>query len=118
MKTKHRPLTGVRALALGGLCAMGMGFQARAARADEPATAEQAAATAQHYRERADAFRAWGGGAAYKTGLVQRNEAQEIRYSALASELSGAEYCAPAPAASATERPEKPDERFEIPATP
>ena len=117
MKTKDQPLTGLRALVLGGLCAMGMGLQPRAARADEPLTAEQAAATAQHYRERADAFRAWGGGAAYKTGLVQRAEAQEIRYSALAGELAGAEYCPPAPAAPG-ERPEKPDVRFEIPATP
>jgi len=117
MKTKDRPLTGLRALVLGGLCAMGMGFQPRAARADEPATADQAAAMAQHYRDRADAFRAWGGGAAYKTGLVQRAEAQEIRYGALASELAGTEYCPPAQAAPAA-RPEKPDERFEVPATP
>ncbi len=69
-----------------GMLALLIGLPARAARADTPANAEEAQALAQHYQAKAERGRAQAG-AAYKTGEVQRAEAQEAKYSTLAENL-------------------------------
>ncbi len=51
-------------------------------------TPEAAEARAQHYRELAVRYRAFGG-VGYKAGLVQRAEAEAAKYTALAIELRG-----------------------------
>ena len=55
--------------------------------ADEPATADEAAARAQAAQEQADQYRQFGA-VAYKTGLVQRAEADVNRYCDKAEELA------------------------------
>jgi len=72
------------ALAAGVLLA---GRPARAALASEPATAADAAACAQKARDQAEAYRAMGG-TGYKTGLVQRAEADAVRYDAMAAPVA------------------------------
>ena len=69
---------------LGGLLLAGPG---RAALADEPATPAEADAMAQAAEQQADQYRQLGG-VAYKTGLVQRAEADATRYSGMAEEMS------------------------------
>lgn len=71
-------------LLLGGFLLAG---PARAAVADEPATAADADAMAQAAEQQADQYRQLGG-VAYKTGLVQRAEADATRYSSMAEEMS------------------------------
>ena len=69
------------------------------ASATEPATAAEAQQMAQESQARADQYRAMGG-TGYKTGLVQREEADAARYSALADQM----------AATADETPATPDQ--------
>ena len=71
-------------LALGALL---VGLPATAALAAEPTTASEAQAMAQHSREQADYYRTLGG-VGYKSGLVQRAEADTAKYSALAERLA------------------------------
>jgi hypothetical protein len=52
----------------------------------EATTAESADAMAQHYREQAAHYRSLGG-VGWKTGLVQRADADAARYAALAEQL-------------------------------
>jgi hypothetical protein len=58
-----------------------------ASRADEPMTANQAQLAAQDARDQAEHFRQLGG-VGYKTGLVQRADADAARYDAKALELA------------------------------
>jgi hypothetical protein len=60
---------------------------ARALAAAEPTTAAEAQVMALHYRDQAQRYRALGG-PAYKTGMLQRAEADAARYDALAAELA------------------------------
>lgn len=69
-----------------GLGALLISLPATAALAAEPMTAPEAQAMAQHASERADYYRGLGG-VGYKTGLVQRAEAEAAKYSALAEQL-------------------------------
>jgi hypothetical protein len=71
-------------LLLGGFLLLG---PARAARADEPSTPAEADAMAAAAAQQADQYRQLGG-VAYKTGLVQRAEADANRYSSMADEMS------------------------------
>src|SRR5947207_7353237 len=54
----------------------------------EPATTAEARQSARESQARAEQYRAMGG-IGYKTGLVQREEAEAARYAALADELDG-----------------------------
>jgi len=85
MTTKTKSISRYLVVALGGLL---LGLPATRALAAEPTTASEAQAMAQHYREQADHDRALGG-VGYKTGMVQRAEADAAKYSALAERLSG-----------------------------
>jgi hypothetical protein len=77
-------LTRLSATALGALL---IGLPAGAARADEPSTAAEARQMAAQATDRAAQYREMGGGAAYKTGLVQRAELEAATYTARAEEL-------------------------------
>lgn len=90
--TKYVRLGG---LLLGGLVLIG---PARSSRADEPATAVEADEMAQAAQQRADQYRELGG-VAYKTGLVQRAEADATRYSSMAEEMSAPEVTVTSPEA-------------------
>jgi len=85
MTTRKKSISRLSVLALG---ASFVGLPATAALAAEPTTAPEAQAMAQQYREQADHYRALGG-VGYKTGLVQRAEADAATYSALAEQLAG-----------------------------
>src|SRR6187402_2573329 len=91
MTTRKKSISRLSVLALG---ASFVGLPATAALAAEPTTAPEAQAMAQQYREQADHYRALGG-VGYKTGLVQRAEADAATYSALAERL-GAPVATPA----------------------
>lgn len=82
--TTKKSISRYLVLALGALL---VGLPTTRALAAEPATASEAQAMAQQYREQADHYRALGG-VGYKTGLVQRAEADAAKYSALAEQLS------------------------------
>ena len=92
MTTKNKSLVRLSVLVLGALL---VGLPATAALAAEPTTAPEAQAMAQHHREQADHYRALGG-VGYKTGLVQRAEADAAKYSALAEQLSAPAVAMPA----------------------
>ena len=83
------------ALAVGTLL---IGSAASAAET-EPATTAQARQMAQESQARAEQYRAMGG-TGYKTGLVQREEADAARYSAMADQME----------ATADETPPTPDQ--------
>jgi len=83
MTTKRKSIVRLSVLALGALL-LGSPVAARAA---EPTTAQEAASMAQHYQDQAAHYRALGG-VGYKTGLVQRADADAAKYSALAEQLS------------------------------
>jgi hypothetical protein len=83
MTTRKKSISRLSVLALG---ASFVGLPATAALAAEPTTAPEAQAMAQQYREQADHYRALGG-VGYKTGLVQRAEADAATHSALAERL-------------------------------
>jgi hypothetical protein len=75
------------ALAAGALL---LGIPTRAFSASEPATSAEARQMAQDSLVRAEQFRELGG-VAYKNGLVQREEANAARYTALADQLEATE---------------------------
>jgi hypothetical protein len=83
MTTNGKSITRLTVWALGTLL---VGVPGRAALAAEPATAGEAEAAAQHSRELAVHYRQLGG-VGYKTGLVQRADADATRFSALAEQL-------------------------------
>jgi hypothetical protein len=75
------------ALAAGALL---IGLPGRAAFAAQPATADEARAMAAQCGEQAAQLRASAAaGAAFKAGLIQRDEACAARYTALADQLAG-----------------------------
>jgi hypothetical protein len=98
MKTK-KTFSVVSRVVLGALL---VGAPTSAAFAGEPevTTAESAAAMAQHYREQADHYRSLGG-VGWKTGLVQRADADAAKYAALAEQLRAPATAAPARSAEA-----------------
>jgi hypothetical protein len=73
--------------AIPGLVALLMGAPVAAARATQPLTAEQAQVQAMRYGMQAAHLRKLGG-VAYKSGEVQRAEAQQAKYTAMAEELA------------------------------
>jgi hypothetical protein len=73
--------------AIPGLVAFLVGAPVALARADQPVTAEQAQVQSMRYGIEAAKLRKLDG-AAYKTGEVQRAEAQQAKYAALAERLS------------------------------
>ena len=91
MATKNKSISRLTVLALGALL---VGLPATAALAAEPTTASDAQAISQHYRDQADHYRALGG-VGYKTGLVQRADADAARYSALAEQLAAPAVATP-----------------------
>jgi len=97
MTIKNNPISRLSVLVLGALL---VGLPATAALAAEPTTAPEAQAMAQKYREQADHYRAFGG-VGYKSGIVQRAEADAAKYSALAEQLAMPTVATPAPSAQA-----------------
>jgi hypothetical protein len=95
MTTKSESISRSLVLALGMLV---VGLPTTRALAAQPTTVSEAQAVAQQYREQADHYRALGA-VAYKTGLVQRAEADAAKYAALVEQLS-------TPAAVTTRSPE------------
>ena len=85
MKTKKKTISILARVVLGALL---VGVPTSVAFAGEQAvtTAESADAMAQHYRERAAHYRLLGG-VGWKTGLVQRADADAAKYTALAEQL-------------------------------
>jgi hypothetical protein len=73
--------------AIPGLVAFLMGAPLAAARADQPMTPEQAQVKSMRYGIEAAQLRKLDG-EAYKSGQVQRAEAQQAKYAALAGQLS------------------------------
>jgi hypothetical protein len=93
MNTTTKSLSGLGIVALTALL---VGSSARPARAaGEPTTAAEAQAQAQHYSDLAARYRALGGGPAYKTGVVQRAEADAAEYAASAEQLAAPPAAAP-----------------------
>ena len=90
MTTKSKSIVRFSVLALGALL---VGLPA-AARAAEPTTAQEATSMAQHYQDQAAHYRALGG-VGYKTGLVQRAEADAANYSALSDQLAAPAVATP-----------------------
>ena len=82
MTTKNKSKVRLSVIALGAVL-IGLPVAARAA---EPTTSSEADAMAQQYRDQAARFRAMGG-VGYKTGQVQRAEADAAKYAALAEQL-------------------------------
>jgi hypothetical protein len=85
MTTKRKSISVLSRVVLGALL---VGAPATAAFASEAdvTTAESADAMAQHYRDQAEHYKVLGG-VGYKTGLVQRAEADAARYAAQAEQL-------------------------------
>ena len=84
--------------AIPGMVALLIGLPV-AARADRPATVDEAQARAQHYEARAEQARAFGS-PAYKHGQVQRAEAQQEKYEAMAEQMAAPlVWTAPSPMA-------------------
>jgi hypothetical protein len=73
--------------AIPGLVAFLIGAPVAAARAHQPMTPEQAQVQSMRYGVEAAHLRKLGG-VAYKTGEVQRAEAQQAKYAAMATQLS------------------------------
>ena len=90
MTTSKKSIVRLSVLGLGALL---VGLPA-AARAAEPTTAQEATSMAQRHQDQAAHFRALGG-VGYKTGLVQRAEADAAKYSALAEQLSAPAVATP-----------------------
>ena len=72
--------------AIPGMVALLIGLPV-AARANRPETVDEAQARAQHYEARADHARALGA-VAYKHGQLQRAEAQQAKYQAMAEQMA------------------------------
>jgi hypothetical protein len=85
-----------------------VGLPVTSALAGEPTTADEARAAAERSQARADHYDALGG-VGYKTGLVQRSEAEARRYSALADELA-----TPTPARVPTLAEQRVDRQLEL----
>ena len=87
MKTK-KTISVLSRVVLGALGALLVGVPTSVAFAGEQAvtTAESADAMAQHYREQAAHYRSLGG-VGWKSGLVQRADADAAKYAALAEQL-------------------------------
>lgn len=85
-KTSYLSVLASSALAAGALL---IGSPGRAA-ATEPTTAAEAQQMAQESATRAEQYKAMGG-SGYKTGLVQREEADAARYQARADQLAAEE---------------------------
>ena len=83
MTTKNKSIARLSVFVLGALL---VGASGKAARAAEPTTADEAAAAAQHSSELAARYRQLGG-VGYKSGLVQRADADAARYATLAEQL-------------------------------
>jgi hypothetical protein len=83
MNTNGKSIIRLSIWALGALL---IGVPGTAALAAEPTTAGEAEAAAQHSRDLAAQYRQLGG-VGYKTGLVQRADADATRFSALAEQL-------------------------------
>ena len=83
MKTKKT--LSILSVALGALL-IGAPTSVAFAGESEVTTAESADAMAQHYREKAAHYRSLGG-VGWKTGLVQRADADAAKYTALAEQL-------------------------------
>jgi len=82
MTTKNKSKVRVCVIALGAFL-IGLPVAARAA---EPTSSSEADAMAQQFRDQAAHYRAMGG-VGYKSGLVQRAEADAAKYAALAEQL-------------------------------
>lgn len=89
MVTKKRFLTMVSSMLLGAL-PLGTRAFAQSSAADDPTSAAAAAATAQQYRDQANWLKQQGG-LGYKTGLVQRAEADAAKYDDIAAGLRAPE---------------------------
>lgn len=96
MATKNKSIVRLSVIALGALL-VGLPVAARAA---EPTTSSEADAMAQQYRDQAARFRAMGG-VGYKTGQVQRAEADAAKYAALAEQLRAPVAVQPQPSPEA-----------------
>ena len=72
--------------AIPGMVALLIGLPV-AARANRPETVDEAQARAQHYEARAEHARALGA-VAYKHGQLQRAEAQQAKYQAMAEQMA------------------------------
>jgi hypothetical protein len=83
MNTNGKSIIRLSVWALGALL---IGVPGTAALAAEPTTASEAEAAAQHSRDLAAQYRQLGG-VGYKTGLVQRADADAARFGALAEQL-------------------------------
>lgn len=79
--------TSIARRAIPGLVALLIGAPVALARTNQPMTPEQAQVQAMRYGNRATHLRTLGG-VAYKSGEVQRAEAQQAKYTALAEELA------------------------------
>ena len=89
MATKKRLFSMISSLLLGAV-PLGARAFAQSAAADDPTSAAAADATAQQYRDEADWLKSLGG-VGYKTGLVQRAEANAAKYDADAAALRAPE---------------------------
>jgi len=94
MTSKKNSISIIARVVLGALL---VGTPVTAAFAGEPevSTAASAEARAQHYREQAAHYRALGG-VSYKSGLVQRAEADAAKYTVVAERLRTPDVAAPA----------------------
>ena len=89
MATKKRLFSMISSLLLGAV-PLGARAFAQSAAADDPTSAAAADATAQQYRDEADWLKSLGG-VGYKTGLVERAEANAAKYDADAAALRAPE---------------------------
>jgi hypothetical protein len=93
MKTK-KTISVLARIVLGALL-VGVPTSAAFAGESQVTTAESADAMAQHYREQAAHYRGFGG-VGWKTGLVQRADADAAKYAALAEKLRAPTVTTPA----------------------
>jgi hypothetical protein len=93
MATQRRFLSLVSSLVLGAL-PLGARALAAATSADDPTSAAAADETAAQYRAQAEQYKAMGG-TGYKTGLVQRAEADAAKYQAQADAMRSPEPAPP-----------------------
>jgi hypothetical protein len=93
MATQKRFLSLVSSLVLGAL-PLGARALAASTSADDPTSAAAADEAAAHYRAQAEQYKQIGG-IGYKTGLVQRAEAEAAKYQAQADEIRNPEPAPP-----------------------
>ncbi len=97
MTIKRKAISVLSSLVLGALL-VGAPSTAAFAGESEVTTPEAADAMAQHYRDQGQQYRAMGG-VAWKTGLVQRADADAAKYAALAEQLRAPVASVPLPEA-------------------